>query len=135
LAASPCRRRRDLVTEPFALRNTLDEMLRPLEMHARTKGIELRCTVLPEVPDELIGDRGRLRQVFLNLIGNALTFTECGSVSLEVVVEQPSDECRLCFAVRDTGIGIPANRLEAIFAPFEQVDRSTGRRSPVGWRA
>jgi PAS domain S-box-containing protein len=119
----------DLVTEPFGLRAALDEMLRPLAMRARAKGLELRCTVAADVPDELIGDRGRLRQVLLNLIGNALKFTERGSVSLEVAVEQQQDdECRLCFAVRDTGIGIPANRIEAIFAPFEQVDSSTACR-------
>jgi PAS domain S-box-containing protein len=119
----------DLVAEPFGLRATLDETLRPLAMRARAKGLELRCTVAADVPDELIGDRGRLRQVLLNLIGNALKFTERGSVSLEVAVEQQqADECRLCFAVRDTGIGIPANRIEAIFAPFEQVDISTARR-------
>jgi CheY-like chemotaxis protein len=77
----------------------------------------------------IIGDGGRLRQVLLNLIGNALKFTERGSVALEVAVEgQQADECRLCFVVRDTGIGIPANRLEAIFAPFDQMDSSTARR-------
>jgi PAS domain S-box-containing protein len=121
--------RLDLVAEPFALRRTLDETLRPLTMRARSKGLELRCTVAADVPDEFIGDRGRLRQVLLNLVGNALKFTERGSISLEVAVErQQSDGCRLCFAVRDTGIGIPANRIEAIFAPFEQVDSSTARR-------
>jgi PAS domain S-box-containing protein len=119
----------DLVVEPFGLRATLDETLRPLAMRARSKGLELRCTVAASVPDQLVGDPGRLRQVLINLIGNALKFTECGSVSLEVAVEwQRADECRLCFAVRDTGIGIPANRIEAIFAPFEQVDSSTARR-------
>jgi PAS domain S-box-containing protein len=119
----------EIVAEPFDLRATLDETLRPLALRARAKGLELRCTVAGDVPDELVGDRCRLRQVLLNLIGNALKFTERGSVSLEVLVEpQQSDECRLCFVVRDTGIGIPATRLEAIFAPFEQVDSSTARR-------
>jgi signal transduction histidine kinase/DNA-binding NarL/FixJ family response regulator len=119
----------DLVAEPFRLRATLDEAIRPLALRARTKGLELRCAVAAEVPDDLVGDGGRLRQVLLNLIGNALKFTERGSVALEVAVEeQKADECRLCFTVRDTGIGIPANRLEAIFAPFEQVDSSTARR-------
>jgi signal transduction histidine kinase/CheY-like chemotaxis protein/HPt (histidine-containing phosphotransfer) domain-containing protein len=119
----------DLVAEPFGLRATLDETLRPLALRARTKGLELRCAVATDVPDDLVGDGGRLRQVLLNLIGNALKFTERGSVTLDVAVEgQQADECRLCFTVRDTGIGIPANRLEAIFAPFEQVDSSTARR-------
>jgi CheY-like chemotaxis protein/HPt (histidine-containing phosphotransfer) domain-containing protein len=119
----------DLVAEPFRLRATLDETLRPLAMRARSKGLELRFTLAGEVPDQLLGDRCRLRQVLINLVGNALKFTERGSVALEVAVEQQqADECRLCFAVRDTGIGIPADRLEAIFAPFEQVDSSTARR-------
>jgi CheY-like chemotaxis protein/HPt (histidine-containing phosphotransfer) domain-containing protein len=119
----------DLVDEPFGLRDTLDETLRPLAVRARSKGLELRCTVAADVPDQLIGDRCRLRQVLINLVGNALKFTERGSVSLAVAVEpQQSDECRLCFAVRDTGIGIPADRIEAIFAPFEQADSSTARR-------
>jgi PAS domain S-box-containing protein len=119
----------DLVAEPFGLRGTLDETLRPLAPRARGRGLELRCAVAADVPDALVGDRGRLRQVLLNLLGNAVKFTEHGSVALEVAVEgRQADECRLCFAVRDTGIGIPADRLEAIFAPFEQVDSSTARR-------
>jgi PAS domain S-box-containing protein len=119
----------DLVAEPFGLRATLDDALRPFTMRARSKGLELRCTVAADAPDRLVGDRGRLRQVLINLVGNALKFTERGSVSLEVAVEQlQPDECRLRFAVRDTGIGIPADRVEAIFAPFEQADSSTARR-------
>jgi PAS domain S-box-containing protein len=119
----------DLVAEPFGLHAMLDKTLRPLTIRARSRGLELRSTVAADVPDQLIGDPGRLRQVLINLIGNALKFTERGSVSLEVaVVERQSDEYRLCFAVRDTGIGIPADRIEAIFAPFEQVDSSTARR-------
>jgi PAS domain S-box-containing protein len=119
----------DLVAEPFGLRATLDEALRPLALRARTKGLELRCAVAADVPDDLVGDACRLRQVLLNLIGNALKFTERGNVALEVALEgQQADERRLSFTVRDTGIGIPANRLEAIFAPFEQVDSSTARR-------
>lgn len=119
----------DLVVEPFALRATLDDTLRPLVLRAQSKGLELRCCVAAEVPDHLHGDRGRLQQVLINLIGNALKFTERGSVSLEVALEQQQDDdCWLRFEVRDTGIGIPANRMEAIFAPFEQVDSSTARR-------
>jgi PAS domain S-box-containing protein len=119
----------DLVAEPFGLRATLDDALRPLAMRARGKGLELRCAVAADVPDRLVGDRGRLRQVLINLVGNALKFTERGGVSLEVAAErQHSDECRLRFAVRDTGIGIPIDRIEAIFAPFEQADSSTARR-------
>jgi signal transduction histidine kinase/HPt (histidine-containing phosphotransfer) domain-containing protein len=148
----------DLVAEPFGLREALDATLRPLAVRAKSKGLELRSAVAADVPDQLIGDGCRLRQVLINLVGNALKFTERGSVSLEVTLEErrsaesmtsssfdqePTDTsplhpegeegrvsgaCRLCFAVRDTGIGIPADRLETIFAPFEQVDSSTARR-------
>jgi CheY-like chemotaxis protein len=119
----------DLVAEPFRLRAALNDMLRLLAIRARGKGLELRSTVAADVPDRLIGDPGRLRQVLINLLGNALKFTERGSVSLEVALkQQQAGECLLCFAVRDTGIGIPADRLDAIFAPFEQVDSSTARR-------
>jgi PAS domain S-box-containing protein len=119
----------DLVAEPFALRDMLDDAVRLLAMRARSKGLEMHTRVAADVPDQLIGDRCRLRQVLVNLVGNALKFTEHGSVSLEVAVEeQQADPCRLRFAVRDTGIGIPADRIEAIFAPFEQVDSSTARR-------
>ena len=119
----------ELVAERFALRAVLDETLRAPVMRARAKGLAVRCTVAEDVPDDFIGDECRLRQVLLNLVGNALKFTERGSLSLEVSVEeQHADELRLRFAVSDTGIGIPANRLEAVFAAFEQVDSSTSRR-------
>jgi signal transduction histidine kinase/DNA-binding NarL/FixJ family response regulator/HPt (histidine-containing phosphotransfer) domain-containing protein len=119
----------DLVAEPFALRATLNHTMRPLAMRARSKALELRCVVAADVPDQLIGDPGRIRQVLINLLGNALKFTERGCVTLEVALEQQrGDECRLSFVVRDTGIGIPADRIEAIFAPFEQADSSTARR-------
>lgn len=119
----------ELVAEPFALRSMVDDMLRAPALRARTKGLEVRSTVADDVPDYLVGDECRLRQVLLNLVGNALKFTERGSVSLDISVEeQQTDEFRLRFAVRDTGIGIPANRLEAVFAAFEQVDSSTSRR-------
>ena len=119
----------ELVAEPFALRGMVREMLRAPAMRARSKGLEVHCNIAEEVPDELMGDECRLRQVLLNLVGNALKFTERGSVSLQVDVEaQHGEEFRLRFAVRDTGIGIPANRLDAVFAAFEQVDSSTARR-------
>jgi signal transduction histidine kinase/DNA-binding NarL/FixJ family response regulator len=119
----------ELVTEPFALRAMLEEMLRAPAMRARAKGLEVHCTVADDVPDLLLGDECRLRQVLLNLVGNALKFTERGSVALTISVDElQQDDVRLQFAVRDTGIGIPANRLEAVFAAFEQVDSSTSRR-------
>jgi len=114
---------------PFALRAALDETLQALALRAHTKGLELACRIGLDVPDALIGDSGRLRQVLVNLIGNAIKFTERGEVIAGVAVENAgSDEVTLRVAVADTGIGIPADKLRTIFQPFEQADGSTTRR-------
>ena len=100
-------------------------------MRAQTKGLELACHVPPDVPDALVGDAGRLRQVLLNLVGNAIKFTEEGEVVVRVeVVGGPAArrEAVLRFAVSDTGIGIPPDKQERIFRAFEQEDSSTTRR-------
>jgi PAS domain S-box-containing protein len=115
----------------FSLRSTLDDALRALAVRAHKKGLELACRVQPDVPDALIGDAGRLRQVLLNLIGNALKFTEQGEVVVRVeVVGDPASEGEigLRFAVSDTGIGIPKDKQERIFRAFEQEDTSITRR-------
>ncbi len=94
-----------------------------------TKGLELACRIAPEVPDTVIGDVGRLRQVLVNLVGNAIKFTETGEVLVRVCPEEDGDHrVVLRFAVTDTGIGIPAEKLDTIFEPFEQADGSTTRR-------
>jgi two-component system sensor histidine kinase/response regulator len=115
----------------FALRAVVDDTLRALAVRAHRKGLELICNVQPDVPDALIGDAGRLRQVLLNLVGNAIKFTEAGEVVLNVeTVAQgaPENQIRLRFIVRDTGIGIAADKQASIFRAFEQEDTSTTRK-------
>ncbi|HEX7185281.1 MAG TPA: ATP-binding protein [Thermoanaerobaculia bacterium] len=113
----------------FSLRRHLDDTLRALRVAAQRKGLELTCSVPPDIPDALEGDSGRLGQVLINLVNNALKFTESGKVGVSVECEA-RDQCeaRLRFAVADTGIGIPAGKLRLIFEPFTQADGSTTRR-------
>jgi len=113
----------------FALRNALDETLQALAVRAHAKGLELACRIAPEVPDAVVGDLGRLRQVLVNLVGNAIKFTERGEVVASVALEEFTDlTVGLRVSVSDTGIGIPPHTLQAIFRPFEQADGSTTRR-------
>jgi two-component system sensor histidine kinase/response regulator len=113
----------------FALRDALGDALRTLAPRAQAKGLELACDVAASVPDEIVGDPGRLRQVVLNLAGNAVKFTDRGEVVVSVgLVEARPGAVRLHFAVSDTGIGIPPEKLGRIFAPFEQADGSTTRK-------
>jgi two-component system sensor histidine kinase/response regulator len=122
--------RMELDHADFSLRDAIDEALGSVALRAHQKGLELLYDLSTEVPDALIGDGGRVRQVLLNLMGNAIKFTERGEVSLQVVTEgRTSDglEC-LRFSVRDTGIGIPADKQDLIFEAFSQADGSTTRR-------
>lgn len=118
----------------FSLRSMVGDTLRALAMRAHKKNLELICHIQPEVPDNLVGDSGRLRQVLLNLVGNAIKFTEQGEVVVTVRLadgqqsELPPETCRLTFSVRDTGIGIPLEKQQAIFRAFEQEDSSTTRK-------
>jgi PAS domain S-box-containing protein len=114
----------------FSLRATLGETLRTLAIRAHEKGLELVSHVRPEVPDALVGDASRLRQVLLNLVGNAIKFTEEGEVVLRVesASEATQEEANPRFAVSDTGIGIPREKQATIFRAFEQEDSSTTRR-------
>jgi len=114
-----------LTEEPFRLRHLLDQTLRSLNVKTRDKRLELTHRVAEEVPDSLVGDPVRLRQVLTNLVGNALKFTEEGEVA--VIVEAEGTRPRKIH-VRDTGIGIPPDRLEAIFEAFQQADSSTSRK-------
>ncbi len=115
----------------FSLRRVLGETLRVLAMRAHKKGLELVSDVQPEVPDALIGDAGRLRQVLLNLVGNAIKFTDDGEVVVRVQAaaeSAPEQGVGLLVTVRDTGIGISPDKQETIFRAFEQEDTSTTRK-------
>jgi two-component system, sensor histidine kinase and response regulator len=140
----------DLDPAGFSLRTALGDTLRALAVRAHRKGLELVCQVQPDVPDALIGDAGRLRQVLLNLVGNAIKFTDEGEVVVRVgsiredketgrqgerekeeangSVSLSSFPVSLSFEVRDTGIGISQDRQEKIFRAFEQEDTSTTRK-------
>ena len=113
----------------FPLRQTIAETLTPLALRAHEKGLELLCDVHRNVPDQVIGDPSRLRQVVVNLVGNALKFTEEGEVLVTVGLEhQDQHDVVLHVAVRDTGIGIAPDKQQSIFSPFIQADGSTTRR-------
>ena len=114
---------------PLALRDCLGDTMKTLGLRAHQKGLELAFDIPPGVPDALVGDGGRLRQVIVNLVGNAIKFTERGEVVVKVGVEEAAgEEAVLRFAVSDTGIGIPPEKQAAIFEPFEQADGSTTRK-------
>ncbi|HEY3382243.1 MAG TPA: two-component regulator propeller domain-containing protein [Vicinamibacterales bacterium] len=119
----------DLEEVPFGLRTTVADAMRTLALRAHEKSLELLWRVAPNVPDGLMGDPGRLRQVLINLAGNAIKFTQAGEVVLDVELEQRTDKsAQLHFAVRDTGIGIPVHKQGAIFEAFVQADGSTTRQ-------
>lgn len=122
----------ELETKRFDLHALLAGCVDLLRPEATQKHLQLCCTLQPQVPQAVAGDAARLRQILVNLIGNAVKFTTSGAVSVNVTVEQPADnppaKWQLRFAVRDTGIGIPAERMDRLFKPFSQVDASTTRR-------
>jgi signal transduction histidine kinase/CheY-like chemotaxis protein len=137
----------DLDSIGFSLRDSLDETMRVMALRAQEKGLEILCHVLPEVPDELMGDPGRLRQVLVNLVGNAIKFTREGEILVEVQLaanhadglavdscsQSPSgsshpEHCVLQFKVQDTGIGIPPDKHRLIFESFTQADGTITRK-------
>jgi signal transduction histidine kinase/CheY-like chemotaxis protein/HPt (histidine-containing phosphotransfer) domain-containing protein len=133
----------DLDLHDFILRENLGDTMKALCMRAHEKGLELACRVAPDVPDLLLGDALRLRQILVNLVGNAIKFTARGEVVVSVSVAsaalsaqanhqtqgtEDAQDVLLRFDVTDTGIGIPAQKLEAVFEPFTQADGSTTRR-------
>ncbi len=122
----------ELDSADFSLRSAVGDTMRALAIRAHKKGLELIYHVQPDVPDGLVGDVGRLRQVLLNLVSNAIKFTDHGEVVVSVApspgVATPGLATHLRFTVRDTGIGIPPDQQQRIFRAFEQEDTSTTRR-------
>ena len=113
----------------FQLHDSVEETMRTLAFRAHEKHLELLCDIQPGVPGYVISDAARIRQVIVNLVGNAIKFTEQGQIELEVRLdEQTGNELRLHFVVRDTGIGIPLEKQKLIFEAFSQADNSTTRR-------
>jgi len=127
--------RLELERMPFELRDTVASILQTLSIRASQKGIELTYRALPDVPDALLGDASRLRQILVNLVGNAIKFTEVGEVSITVEMDPEAsakageaDDVLLRFSVRDTGMGIAPDKHAAIFEAFTQADSSMARR-------
>jgi PAS domain S-box-containing protein len=114
---------------PFELRESLGEAIQTLSFRAHQKGLELVYEVHPDVPESLIGDPSRVRQILVNLMGNAIKFTEHGEIFVSVAEEtQHQDGVCLRVSVSDTGIGIPLDRQQKIFEAFSQADGSTTRK-------
>jgi PAS domain S-box-containing protein len=118
--------RMEIEQHPFDLANCIEEALELFALPAGGKRIELAYVLAEEVPSHVVGDSTRLRQVLVNLVGNAVKFTPAGSICIEVACGPGPDQ--IAFAITDTGIGIPADRQDALFQPFSQVDSSTTRR-------
>ena len=119
----------ELEFQDFNLRDSLETTLKTLALRADQKGLELLCDISRDVPEFVRGDSARLRQIILNLVGNAIKFTSRGQVQLQVALESFSESSRAVhFLVSDTGIGIPPEKQAAIFQPFSQADNSTTRK-------
>ncbi len=119
----------ELHPAPFELREMLGDTLKALGVRAHQKGLELACHIEPEVPDQLLGDAQRLRQILINLIGNAIKFTERGEVVVRAsLAERSPERLMLHLTVEDTGIGIPPDKQKIIFDVFAQADSSMTRQ-------
>ena len=119
----------ELEISPLSIRQVLDQTAHVLAARAREKGLAFHCTKPDDLPEAVLGDKLRLRQVLLNLGGNAVKFTARGEIAIDVRVESlDRGEACLIFAVRDTGVGIPQEDLNRIFKPFTQADASTARQ-------
>ena len=114
----------------FSLEHMLRDTTKLLAIHAHQKNLELILNIAPDVPDHVIGDPGRLRQVIVNLVNNAIKFTDCGEIEVSVQLAGAAQKmnARLNFRVRDTGIGIPREKFQTIFNSFSQADTSTTRK-------
>ncbi len=121
--------RLELNRSAFSLRDCVGDALHSLAVRAHQKGLELILHVRPDVPSSLMGDPGRLRQILVNLVGNAVKFTGRGEILVRVeAAEQAEGQVSLHFLVADTGMGVPAEKQQVIFEPFEQADNSAARK-------
>jgi two-component system sensor histidine kinase/response regulator len=119
----------DLESIPFDLRESLGETIGTLDFRAHQKGLELMYEVQPDLAESFLGDPGRLRQIIVNLVGNAIKFTEHGEIIVSVEAgEKNKHQTELIFAIKDTGIGIPADKQRIIFDAFSQADGSMARK-------
>jgi signal transduction histidine kinase/CheY-like chemotaxis protein len=119
----------DLEEIDFDLRMTIEHAVQTVAVKAGQSGLELTCRIRPEVNTYLVGDPSRLRQILVNLLGNAIKFTEEGEVGLDVKIEEENESSSLLhFMISDTGVGIPSDKLDTIFESFQQVDASITRR-------
>jgi signal transduction histidine kinase/CheY-like chemotaxis protein len=119
----------DLEAIEFNLRDCVEEALKSFALRAGERGLELLCDMAHEVPEIVIGDSGRLRQIILNLVSNAIKFTQHGEVAIRVMVESEEGNMRVVrFTVSDTGLGIPPEKQASVFSPFTQADSSTTRK-------
>jgi two-component system, sensor histidine kinase and response regulator len=122
--------RLEIDPRPFELRNILSDLMKPLGLRAAERDLELVIHVEPGVPDRIVGDFGRLGQVLVNLVGNAIKFTASGEIVVKVSLRlQEGNDVGLRFSVADTGMGIPADKHQAIFEAFVQADASSTRKS------
>jgi signal transduction histidine kinase len=119
----------DLERIDFSLRDVLADALKPFMHRAIGKGLKLECRIAPDAPPLLVGDPGRLRQILMNLVDNAVKFTAEGEIIVQAVVgESGEEETTLLFSISDSGIGIPKDKQSVIFQPFIQADGSTTRK-------
>ncbi len=117
-----------LEVKPFNLRELLDEIVPLYELAGKRKGVEVSLQVDPALADCYLGDSYRIRQVLVNLLGNAIKFTDRGSVQLNVSLEQPADPDLIRFTITDNGPGIPEDKQDRLFVAFSQVDNSSTRQ-------
>jgi signal transduction histidine kinase len=119
----------ELESIPFDFRESLGETMKALAFRAHQKGLELIYDVEPDVPEPVLGDPGRIRQILINLVGNAIKFTERGEILVTVKLEaETPQDVRLYFGVKDTGVGIPADKQKKVFEAFSQADGSMARK-------
>ncbi len=125
--------RLELAEEPFSLRMVVEDSIQPLIRRAQVKGLEMTCRVAPAIPDALLGDGGRLQQILLNVVGNAVKFTERGEVEVNVeLAGQKDDRVHLLFSVKDSGPGITLSQRPTIFDLFVQGEAGSKHAEGIG---